>query len=46
MEGTGRNPDWEWDEIVLVRDIVIQNGDISSLRITLGSWNCPNCSSG
>ncbi len=26
MDGVGRNPDWEWDELVLACDIVMQNG--------------------
>jgi 5-methylcytosine-specific restriction enzyme A len=26
MDGVGRNPDWEWEELVLACDIVMQNG--------------------
>jgi 5-methylcytosine-specific restriction protein A len=26
MDGVGRNPDWQWDELVLACDIVMQNG--------------------
>jgi len=26
MDGVGRNPDWQWDELVLACDIVMKNG--------------------